>query len=114
MAGKRVQRSPAVLDQLRARALRGDRLDECSDSTREWVWRSLLKDVRRDEAVKLVGMSPAQVERALARIARLYQHRLDTYKLARAKKLAQQGQLPRVVRPVAAAAPRRRWWRFGK
>ncbi len=107
MATQRVQRSPAVLDQLRARALRGDRLDECSDSTREWVWRSLLKGVRREIAAGMAGLSPAQVERALARIARLYQQRIASYKAAR-------GTEPRVVRPVTPVPARRGWWVFGK
>jgi hypothetical protein len=110
MATMKGQRSSAAVDALRVRALRGDTLGDCSDSTREWVWRSLLKGVRRDIAVQQAGLAPAQVERALARIARQYQHRLDAYKAAR---VAREG-VPRVVRPVVAAAPRRRWWPFGK
>jgi len=108
----KARRSPAVLDQLRAQALKGDHLDQLSDADREWIWRSLLKGVRKAEAVRLSGLSPEQVERALRRIRKLYQKRLDAYKA----KVAAEAQQPKVVRPVAPVQPvkRRGLWPFGK
>jgi uncharacterized damage-inducible protein DinB len=107
----KARRSPAVLDQLRAQALKGDRLDHLSDADREWIWRSLLKGVRFAEAVRLSGLSPEQVERALRRIRKLYQKRLDDYKAS----VVAEAQQPKVVRPVAPAQPvKQRGWLFGK
>jgi len=108
----KARRSPAVLDQLRARALKGDRLDQLSDADREWIWRSLLKGVRKAEAVRLSGLSPQQVERALRLIRKRYQKRMDDYKATKAA----EPQQPKVVRPVAPAQPakRRGLWLFGK
>jgi hypothetical protein len=106
------RRSPAVLDQLRARALKGDRLDQLSDADREWIWRSLLKGVRKAEAVHLSGLSPEQIERAMHRIRKSYQKRMNDYKVAKAA----EAQQPKVVRPVVPVQPvkRRGLWLFGK
>jgi predicted ATPase len=101
----------AKLDQLRARALRGDALRELTDSRREWVWRSLLKGTRIQEAVALVGMTSDDLASALERVRRKYQRRIDLYKQA-------QAQQPRVRMPVEKPATRslrkrRGWWPFG-
>ena len=73
-------RSPIEMDALRVRALQGDDLAELSDSEREWVWRSLLKGVRRAELLLTLDMTPRHYERALASIRHRYQARLATYK----------------------------------
>ena len=51
-ARPRRQRSWEV-DVQRARALRGDALEDLTESQREWVWRSLLRGVRLSQATKL-------------------------------------------------------------
>jgi hypothetical protein len=55
--------------------LRGDLLAELTDAEREWVWRSLLKGVRVDQALALSGMESDEVEPALAHIRRRYTER---------------------------------------
>jgi hypothetical protein len=50
-------------------------LAELADAEREWVWRSLLKGVRVDQALALAGMESDEVEPALARIRRRYTER---------------------------------------
>jgi hypothetical protein len=69
------RRSSQEVDRLRARALRGDILAELTDAEREWVWRSLLKGVRVDQALVLAEMESDEVEPALARIRRWYSER---------------------------------------
>lgn len=99
-----MRQTSAMLDQWRARALRGDRLGDLTDSQREWVWRSLLKGVRRAEAVCLARLSPEQEAHAVARVRRWYAQRLADYKAQ-----------PRIVRPVVVSSVRRRgWWFFTK
>ena len=94
------RRSSTYFDALRAKALQGDRLRDLADAEREWVWRSLLKGVRRAEAVRLAGLRADQVDPAVAQIRRLYQQRIDHYKAQ-----------PQVVRPIPApAAPRPRFF----
>jgi hypothetical protein len=93
----------ATLDQWRARALRGDRLGDLSDTQREWVWRSILKGVRRAEAVRLARLTADQEVQAVARVRRWYAQRLAEFKAQ-----------PRIVRPVVAPPSRRGWWPFGK
>jgi hypothetical protein len=97
------KRSPTAMDHLRAKALKGDPLAQLTDREREWVWRSLLKGVRRAETQALADLDDAQLQKALARVKRWYQARIDQYKAVH------------VVRPVVPVAPRRRrWWPFGK
>src|SRR5271165_7017172 len=98
MIAKRTHRSPAALDALRVRALQGDRLKDCTDSEREWVWRSLLKGTRRDIVMDLAGLDAAGMEHALVRIRHWYEQRIALYKTR-----------PRVVRPVKPAPQRHRW-----
>jgi hypothetical protein len=63
------------------RALQGDPLQEVPDAQREWVFRSLLKGHHLEALVAQTGLrTPAQLERALARIRRWYQQRLAAHK----------------------------------
>ena len=105
MTATGARRSSDYFDELRAKALQGQRLRELGDGDREWVWRSLLKGVRRAQAVALSGLRDEQIEPALARVRRWYQQRIDTYKQ---RKQAQ----PKVVRPVVAPPAKRGW--FGR
>jgi hypothetical protein len=66
-------------DLLRARALRGDPLADVSDSTREWIWRSLFKGIRLGRACQLANLSLDQVEPPLEEIRRRYQERCRAY-----------------------------------
>jgi hypothetical protein len=97
--------APAAMDTLRVRALRGDRLADLSDAQREWVWRSLLKDVRRAETMALGQISDEQYVRGVTRVRRWYEQRLAAYKA-----------LPKVVRPVKplVKSQRRGFWMLGK
>ena len=105
MGVKQMHRSSAAIDGLRAAMLRGKPLRDLADPDREWVMRSLLKGVRRKQAVQLAGLDPAQVERALVWVKQLYDDRITIYK----RQQEYDRQHPKVVRPVApAAAPRRR------
>ncbi len=79
-AGRRRRRTPVEVDTLRARALCGDPLAECSDSDREWVWRSLLKGVRLAEACVLAELELDQLEPVLASIRHAYQRRSRAYR----------------------------------
>lgn len=106
------RRPPALMDQYRAAALRGDRLADLPDSDREWIWHSLLKGVRLAEAVTIADLRSDQIEPALTRIKRWYDHRLLIYKRQQAAKAT-----PKVVKPIAPTkTPRQRrgWWPFGK
>jgi hypothetical protein len=67
----RRQRSWEV-DVQRARALRGDALEELTDSQREWVWRSLLRGVRLSQATKLAQLSAEETPHTLREVANCY------------------------------------------
>jgi hypothetical protein len=72
----RRQRSWEV-DVQRARALRGDALEELAESQREWVWRSLLRGVRLAQATKLAQLVPEDTQQALQQIAHRYSTLID-------------------------------------
>ena len=61
----------------RARALRGDALEELSESQREWVWRSLLRGVRLSQATKLAQLRPEETPQALQQVANRYSALMD-------------------------------------
>ena len=61
----------------RARALRGDALEELTDSQREWVWRSLLRGVRLGQATKLAQIAPEETPQALQQVANRYSTLMD-------------------------------------
>jgi hypothetical protein len=67
----RRQRSWEV-DVQRARALRGDTLEDLTDSQREWVWRSLLRGVRLAQATKLAQLAPEETPHTLQQVANRY------------------------------------------
>src|SRR6476469_8720846 len=73
---RRRQRSWEV-DVQRARALRGDALEELTESQREWVWRSLLRGVRLSQATKLAQLAPQETPRALQQVANCYSKLMD-------------------------------------
>src|SRR5262249_6677136 len=81
----RRQRSWEV-DVQRARALRGDALEELTKSQREWVWRSLLRGVRLSQATKLAQLAPEEIPQALQRVANRYSALMDQ---RRGERLAQ-------------------------
>ncbi len=56
----------------RARALRGDALEELTEGQREWVWRSLLRGVRLAQATKLAQLAPDETPQALQQVAKRY------------------------------------------
>jgi hypothetical protein len=70
------QRSWEV-DVQRARALRGDALEELTDSQREWVWRSLLRGVRLAQATKLAQLALEETPQALQKVATRYSALMD-------------------------------------
>ena len=72
----RRQRSWEV-DVQRARALRGDALEELTQSQREWVWRSLLRGVRLSQATKLAQLRPEETPQALQQVANRYGALMD-------------------------------------
>jgi hypothetical protein len=72
----RRQRSWEV-DVQRARALRGDALEELTDGQREWVWRSLLRGVRLSQATKLAQLVPEATPQALQQVANRYSVLMD-------------------------------------
>ena len=72
----RRQRSWEV-DVQRARALRGDALEELTESQREWVWRSLLRGVRLRQATTLAQMAPEEAPQALQQVANRYSALMD-------------------------------------
>jgi hypothetical protein len=72
----RRQRSWEV-DVQRARALRGDALEELTESQREWVWRSLLRGVRLSQATKLAQLRPEETPQALQQVANRYGALMD-------------------------------------
>jgi hypothetical protein len=70
------QRSWEV-DVQRARALRGDALEELTERQREWVWRSLLRGVRLSHATKLAQIAPEETPLALQQVANRYSALMD-------------------------------------
>jgi hypothetical protein len=72
----RRQRSWEV-DVQRARALRGDALDELAERQREWVWRSLLRGVRLSQATRLAQLSAEETPQALQQVANRYSAHMD-------------------------------------
>jgi len=72
----RRQRSWEV-DVQRARALRGDALEDLTDGQREWVWRSLLRGVRLGQATKLAQLAPEETPQALQQVAHCYSVLMD-------------------------------------
>ena len=72
----RRQRSWEV-DVQRARALRGDALEELTESQREWVWRSLLRGVRLSQATKLALLAPEETPQALQHVVTRYSALMD-------------------------------------
>ena len=104
-----IRRAPEVFDQWRAQMVRGDALRKLPDKDREWTMRSLLKGVRRAEAMRLAGVNDQEMTQALVRVKRWYDQRLAAYK----RQQEYERQHPKVVRAVVpAAAPRRGWWPF--
>jgi hypothetical protein len=65
------------VDVQRARALRGDALEELTESQREWVWRSLLRGVRLSQATKLARLTPEETPHALQQVANRYSSLMD-------------------------------------
>jgi hypothetical protein len=61
----------------RARALRGDALEEMTESQRGWVWRSLLREVRLAQATKLAQLAPEETPQALQPVAHRYGTLMD-------------------------------------
>ena len=112
MSTKTTRRSSLQFDQWRAAMLRGDALRTLPDKDREWVMRTLLKGVRREQAVRLAGVDEGEVARALVRVHRWYEQRVDAYK----RRIALEAQQPKVVRPVVPApvVQRRGWWPFSR
>jgi hypothetical protein len=102
--------APATMDQLRVRTLRGDRLRDLTDRQREWVWRSVLKGVRRQETIALGHFSEGEYAKGVERVRGWYDQRIEMYKRQQARE-----QAPKVVRPVMAPPQRRgflqRWWK---
>jgi hypothetical protein len=65
------------VDVQRARALRGDALEDLTDGQREWVWRSLLRGVRLSQATKLAQLAAEETPQALQQIANRYSTLMD-------------------------------------
>ena len=78
----RRQRSWEV-DVQRARALRGDALEELTERKREWVWRSLLRAVRLSQATKLAQLPSEETPQALQQVANGYGALMDQRRCAR-------------------------------
>lgn len=72
----RRQRSWEV-DVQRARALRGDALEELTESQREWVRRSLLRGERLVQATKLAQLALEETPQALQLVANRYSALMD-------------------------------------
>jgi hypothetical protein len=72
----RRQRSWEV-DVQRARALRGDALEDLTDSQREWVWRSLLRGVRLAQATTLAQLTSEETPQALQHVVTRYSALMD-------------------------------------
>lgn len=65
------------VDVQRARTLRGDALEDLTESQREWVWRSLLRGVRLAQATKLAQLAPEETPQALQQVANRYSTLMD-------------------------------------
>ena len=65
------------VDVQRARALRGDALEELTEGQREWVWRSLLRGVRLAQATKLAQLPLEETPQALQQVANRYSALMD-------------------------------------
>jgi hypothetical protein len=76
---------PWEVDVQRARALRGDVLEELTESQREWVWRSLVRGVRLSQATKLAQLAPAETPQALQQVANRYSALMDQRRRERQK-----------------------------
>src|SRR6187401_1345005 len=87
----RRQRSWEV-DVQRARALRGDALEELTESQREWVWRSLLRGVRLSQATKLAQLAPEETPQALQQVANRYSTLMDRRQRERQAQRDMQGR----------------------
>jgi hypothetical protein len=72
----RRQRSWEV-DVQRARALRGDELEDLTESQREWVWRSLLRGVRLAQATTPAQLALEEMLQALQQVANRYSTLMD-------------------------------------
>lgn len=107
---RKPSRPSALFDRYRAEALRGVYHRDLADKDREWIWRSLLKGVRRKEALKRARLKPEQIPAAFVRVKGWYADRIAAYQ----REQARQAKLPQAVRPVAPVAPRRRRWPFGQ
>jgi hypothetical protein len=73
------------VDLLRARALLDDDLAELSDAEREWVWRSLLKGIRVDEACVVALLELDRLDEALAAVRARYEQRARRFLEAKAQ-----------------------------
>ena len=80
------------VDVQRARALRGDALEELTESQREWVWRSLLRGVRLGQATKLAQLPPEETPQALQRVANRYSTLMDRRRCERLAQRDTRGQ----------------------
>jgi hypothetical protein len=100
--------SPETMDALRVRALRGNKLSELTDGQREWVWRSLLKGVRKAETMALGHFSEEQYSHGVERVRKWYDTRIAQYKASKPK--------VQVVRPVKPLVkPKRKGiWFWGR
>lgn len=81
---KQRRRTSDEVDLLRARALLNDDLAELTDGEREWVWRSLLKGLRLDEACVLALLDLDQLDEAMEAVRARYERRTRQYKERRA------------------------------
>ncbi len=82
--GPHRRRTWVEVDALRARALLDDDLSELGDGEREWVWRSLLKGIRVDEACVLALLDLDRLAEALEVVRARYEQRTRAYKEWRA------------------------------
>lgn len=87
-AQRRHRRTSEEVDLLRARALLDDDLAELSDAERAWVWRSLLKGIRVDEACVLALVDLDRLDEAMEAVRARYEHRTLQYKARRAQEVA--------------------------
>ena len=71
------RRASWEVDVQRARTLRGDALEELTESQRERGWRSLLRGVRLAQATKLAQLPPEETPQALQQVANRYSALMD-------------------------------------
>jgi hypothetical protein len=93
----RRQRSWAV-DAQRARALRGDALEELTESQREWVWRSLLRGVRLAQAMKPAQLAPEEAPQVLQQVANRYSALMDQRRRERQERRSEPVSGPTSIR----------------